>query len=50
MSMLRKSATKYYGCCDRCARKVAKEHKPGPRERHQARALEKRRWKREERV
>lgn len=45
--MLRKQATKFYGCCDHCARGTALPQKPGPRERHQARAVEKRRWKRE---
>lgn len=46
--MLRKQSTKYYGCCDRCARKIKHAHmKPGPRERHQARAREKRQWKKE---
>lgn len=46
--MLRKQSTKYYGCCDRCARKAATPMKPGPRERHQARAREKRQWRRDQ--
>ena len=37
-----------YGCCDSCARGTALHMKPRPRERHQARAIEKRRWKRSE--
>lgn len=37
-----------FGCCDMCARKKAKQLKPGPRERHLARQREKRAWKREE--
>ena len=45
--MLRTQATKYFGCCDACARGTALHMKPGPRERHQARAREKRAWKRE---
>lgn len=45
--MLRKKTTSYYGCCDSCTRGKALHAKPGPRERHQARAIEKRRWKRE---
>jgi len=48
--MLLKKATKFYGCCDHCARGQALHMKPGPRERHQARAVEKRGWKREERA
>lgn len=46
--MLRKKATRYYGCCDSCARGKPLHLKPGPRARHQARAVEKRRWKKEE--
>lgn len=46
--MLRTQATKWsFGCCDHCARGKALPMKPGPRERHQARAVERRRWKRE---
>lgn len=45
--MLRTQSTKYYGCCDHCARGQALHLKPGPRERHQARAREKAQWKRE---
>ena len=48
-NMLRKKSTKFYGCCDSCARGQALHMKPGPRERHQARQVEKRQWKREER-
>jgi len=40
--MLRRNATRYYGCCDSCTRGKALHLKPGPRERHQARAVEKR--------
>lgn len=46
-NMLRREATRYYGCCDSCTRGKALHLKPGPRERHQARAVEKRRWKKE---
>jgi len=49
-NMLRSKSTKFYGCCDHCARGQALHMKPGPRERHQARAVEKREWKREERA
>lgn len=45
--MLREKATKYYGCCDACASGAMLHLKPGPRERHQARAVEKREWKRD---
>jgi hypothetical protein len=45
--MLRRSATRFYGCCDSCARGKTLHLKPGPRERHQARAVEKRQWKRD---
>lgn len=45
--MLRKKATKFYGCCDACHSGQALPLKPGPRERHQARAVEKRQWTRE---
>ena len=37
-----------FGCCDHCARKVAKQLRPGPRERHVMRQREKRRWRKEE--
>ncbi|MDP9820371.1 hypothetical protein J2S59_000180 [Nocardioides massiliensis] len=46
-NMLRKKATKWHGCCDHCARGTALHMKPGPRERHQARAIEKRQWAKE---
>jgi hypothetical protein len=48
--MLRDHPRNYgdFGCCDHCARKKALHLKPGPRERHVARAREKRQWKREE--
>lgn len=45
--MLRKSSTSFYGCCDHCTRGKALCLKPGPRERHQARQVEKRAWKKE---
>ncbi len=48
-NMLRKKSTKWFGCCDHCARNVAIPNKPGPRERHQARAVEKRQWRRDAR-
>lgn len=47
-TMLGRSNTVYIGCCSKCARRVAKPHKPNRRSRHQARAVEKRRWRREE--
>ena len=43
-----KKATKYYGCCDACHSGQALHMKPGPRERHQARAREKRQWRKDE--
>ncbi len=46
-NMLRKRTSHTYGCCDHCARHKALQAKPGPRERHQARAIEKREWNRE---
>ena len=48
-TMLRKSPGNYqdFGCCDMCARKKAKQLKPGPRERHLMRQREKRQWKKE---
>ena len=46
-NMLRKSAHGFFGCCDHCARGKALHMKPGPRERHQARAIEKRQWKKD---
>lgn len=46
-AMLRKTSTADFGCCDRCARKAAAHLKPGPRQRHHARAVEKRQWLRE---
>lgn len=48
--MLRKNSTKHYGCCDACASGQALHLKPGPRERHQARAREKRQWRKAERA
>lgn len=45
--MLRKGTSHNYGCCDSCARGKPLHLKPGPRERHQARAREKRQWRRE---
>ncbi len=45
-NMLRKSSVGWFGCCNRCARKAPAHLKPGPRERHQARAREKRTWRR----
>lgn len=47
-NMLRKRATKHFGCCDHCARGQKLNARPGPRARHQARAIEKRRWRKEE--
>lgn len=46
-NMLRKKASYDYGCCDHCARGKPLHLKPGPRERHKARAMEKRQWRRE---
>lgn len=46
-NMLRKSTGHNFGCCDSCARGKPLHLKPGPRERHQARAREKRQWRRE---
>jgi len=45
--MLRTQATKWYGCCDHCAKGQALHLRPGPRERHQARAREKQAWKKD---
>lgn len=47
--MLRTRCSGNQGCCDHCARGKPLHLKPGPRERHQARAIEKREWKREAR-
>lgn len=48
--MLRNSKlnTANFGCCDMCARKKAKQLKPGPRERHVTRQREKRQWKKDQ--
>jgi hypothetical protein len=46
-NMLRKKASHNFGCCDACASGKPLHLKPGPRERHQARAIEKRQWKKE---
>jgi len=47
--MLRKSSLGWFGCCDHCTRGKPLHLKPGPRERRQARAREKRQWRRETR-
>jgi hypothetical protein len=49
-NMLRKKCSHRFGCCDHCARGKALHLKPGPRERHNARAIEKREWKKQENV
>lgn len=46
MKMLRDSATKYYGCCN-AHRHRDRATKPGRKERHQARAIEKNQVRRE---
>lgn len=45
--MLATSATRCFGCCAHCARRVAHEHKPQRQARRQARAVEKRSMLRE---
>jgi hypothetical protein len=47
-NMLRKKTSGSHGCCDSCARGKPLHLKPGPRERHQARAIEKRQWRKDE--
>lgn len=46
-NMLRKHSRAWFGCCDHCSRGKMLHLKPGPRERHQARAIEKREWKKD---
>jgi hypothetical protein len=48
--MLRKRASHAFGCCDHCARKKKAGNKPDKRERHLARAIEKREWRNEART
>lgn len=46
-NMLRKQRGNTFGCCSHCSRNKKPHNKPGRRERHMARAMEKRNWKKE---